>query len=326
MYEFFDKLLPEKMLENYKAILNYCDVKTSHGKLIGFIFSFGLLLSLFIATVSFFIFSLSTILFAIIWAGSYFVIEIFIYMRFWMIAEKRGNFVETILPDALQLMSMNLKAGLTTDKALITAARPEFGPFEKELRRGGKDIMTGKTTKEVLHGIRKRIKSDLLDRTFMLIAEGMDAGGELSDLLEQTAEDIENTKAVQREVRANVMMYVIFIFFAASIGAPIIFGISTYLLEVMQTQFGRYNVPESVSGEIGIKLGEFGVQISPDFLMLYTLLSLAITSIFGGMIIGLIKDGEEKSGIKYIPMLFGLSLIIFFAMRMFVSGMFTGLL
>ena len=73
-------------------------------------------------------------------------------MMLWFRVESRSKEVENILPDALQIMAMNIRAGLTTERALILTARPEFGIFEKELKRAGKEILAGKDLKESMTG------------------------------------------------------------------------------------------------------------------------------------------------------------------------------
>lgn len=325
MYKIFANIIPKKIREKYMDMLTFCDIKVSHEDLIGFIVSFGAGLSLFIAINLLTIFFMSTIMFIFTWLMIYFLFEIAIYMRFWLIAEKKANMIDYALPDALEMMSMNLKAGLTVEKAFIASTRPEFGPLEEEFRKAANDMLVGRSLREALMNISIRNKSGMLSSTMNMISQGIDSGGELSDLLEETAEDIRQTKAVQKEVRANVMMYVFFIFFAAAIGAPVIFGISTYLVEVMQTQFDRYDFSEVNTGNIGLNIGGGNIGITPDFLVLYTVASLLITSIFGGMIIGIIKSGKETSGVKFIPILFIISVGIFFAVRMFIASMFVGL-
>jgi MFS-type transporter involved in bile tolerance (Atg22 family) len=59
--------------------------------------------------------------------------------------------------------------------------------------------------------------------------------------------------------------------------------------------------------------------------MLYSILSLTVTSIFGGILIGLIQEGEEKAGLRYIPLLLLFSLSIFFLARFFVTRVFTSI-
>jgi archaellum biogenesis protein FlaJ (TadC family) len=61
------------------------------------------------------------------------------------------------------------------------------------------------------------------------------------------------------------------------------------------------------------------VQISPSFLRTYALTVLTFTSIFGGLLIGLLQGGNERAGIKYIPILLILNMAIYFGARLFLA-------
>ncbi len=323
MYKYAAKLLPSSIRRSYHDLLRYNDVRIDYDRFIGFIFLFGLGVAFVFAFDATVILLLTTDIFIISLLVSFLVSQILIYAWLVLAADSKGRFVESVLPDALQLMAMNLKAGMTTDRALLLAARPEFGPLEKELSKAGKQILSGKETRYALLEIQAKIKSETLDRTIRLIVQGLESGGELSDLLEQTADDIQNTRLIQQEVQANVLMYAIFIFFAAAIGAPMLFGISTYLVEVLSRQMAQVNIPEAVMS--GIKIAQGRVAVSPQFLMMFTLASLTITSIFGSLIIGIVKKGDSKQGARYIPILLIISFSVFFFVRSMVGGILTGL-
>ncbi len=321
MYGYVSKILPGRARQNYEDLLGYIDARVDPAKFIGFIMVFGLGVAFAASFNALILFSVSADMFFLLFVSSYALFELAIYLWVSLAADSKGKFVENILPDALHLMSMNMKAGITTERALLMAARPEFGPLEKELSKAGKQVLSGKDIKYALLEIPRRIKSDVLERTIRLIVEGIESGGELSDLLEQTAEDVQNTKLVKSEVQANVLMYAIFIFFAAGIGAPLLFGISTFLVEVMSKQMSQFNLAET--GIQGIRIA--GLAVNPEFLRLFSFASLAVTSFFGGLVIGIIKKGREKDGVKYIPVLILLSYSVFIFVRSSVSGIFIGL-
>lgn len=331
-YAFISRILPRKMREGYESLLSYTGISTHPEKFIGFMFIFGFGIAFAVAFDAMMLMGLTVNTTLMIFALTYVIFEVLVYMWVWFSAESKGKFVDGILPDALQLMSMNIRAGMTPDRALLLSARPEFGAFEQEISRAGKEILAGKDVGTALTGISKRIKSRLVDRTMNLVVEGMKSGGELADLLEQTASDIQSSKLVEKEVRANVLMYVIFIFFAAGIGAPLVFGISTHLVETLTEQMGKYQTAEfTVAPTAGVTpFGSFEafqgvakISVDPNFLIMYASLCLIVTSIFGGLIIGLIKDGKEKQGVKYIPPLLAMSLILFFATRMIIASIFA---
>ena len=70
-------------------------------------------------------------------------------------------------------------------------------------------------------------------------------------------------------------------------------------------------------------VGFGGISITPEFLLLFSVVAILITTIFGGLIMGIIDSGKEKAGIKYIPIMTVLALTIFFAARIIISNVFS---
>jgi len=314
MYRSLSKIYPSKIRDKYKDLLKYSDTETDHEQYIGTNVAFGLIISLLTAAILSFFMRIQMNTTVLVFVFAFVLIEIIGYLLLILKADAKGKFIEEILPDALLLMSMNIKSGMTTDRSLIMSARSEFGPLERELNKAGKQILAGKEVRYALLDMTTRIRSDLFERTIRLIVEGIESGGELSSLLQQTAEDIQNTKLVHNEVRSNLMMYSIFIFFAVGFGAPLLFGISTYLVGSVGTQIATFQTVNQP--------GAATMHISTGFLVIFALLSLTITSFFGGLIIGIIKSGSEKAGIKFIPILIIVSFLVFFVVRGMVSSIF----
>ena len=158
-----------------------------------------------------------------------------------------------------------------------------------------------------------------------MLREGISKGGNLSHLLDGLAEDISQAKLMKKEVHAFVLMYAIFIFFAAGVGAPLLYGISSFLVGTMQqiqTPTPELSIPASMKSMKFLRIGGAGIEVSPEFLTVYSITALLITSVFGGLIIGLIKEGSEKAGLKYIPILLLLSLGVFYISRKLVTTIF----
>ncbi|MBM3309439.1 MAG: type II secretion system F family protein, partial [Candidatus Altiarchaeales archaeon] len=116
------------------------------------------------------------------------VLILAVYSAPMLLADSRGRFVEGILPDVLKLMSSNLRAGLTIDRSLINAARPEFGFFQKEISQVAGKIVSGKTLEEALSELSTKIKSKNLETTIDLIIQGIRSGGSLAGSLDRIAD------------------------------------------------------------------------------------------------------------------------------------------
>ena len=327
---FFYAVSPKGYKKWVERHIDYCNLDVSPIKLIGFFTFFSIGIGFAAGFLAFTLLSVPGEVMLAVWAGGFVVAEIIMHVVLLLIADSRANFVETILPDALQIISSNLRSGLTPDKAILTSARPEFGPLENELRKVSKETLSGKPFDESLRGITKKIKSRVLEKTVDLLVEGLAKGGSLTTLLDSIAEDVRQVKLLRGEIKSFVTMYGIFIFFAAAIGAPILYSVSTYMVQTLTTlggQIGTEDVLSSVSTSLPLVFKFKNSAITPDFLLQYSTIALTVTSIFGSLLIGLVQDGTEKSGIKFIPVLLGMSLGIFFGSQLvlkYIFSAFTG--
>jgi len=324
MYEYIIKILPKRLVRDYQRLLTHAGKERAQLRFIGFAYLFGIVIGIALVPVFSMFFHwapISLVLGAII---VFALLECVIYARLMLRADARSRKVEAVLPDALQLIAINLRAGLTVDKALLNSARREFGPLQEQIAYAGKQIVAGRPVKDAFLSIPQKIRSDTLKRNVDVIIEGMESGGELADLLQETAEDLRNARVIEAEVKSVVLTYAIFIFFAAAIGAPLIFGVSTYLVDTMTTKTADVSLTDIISSEsvnTGISVTR-SVSIDTGFLRMYAIASLMITSFFSALIIGMIKEGNEKRGLKYVPLMMALSLIIFFGTRWFVARTF----
>ncbi len=321
MYRLLSKVYPKGVRKNYEVLMDYLNFEIDTEIFLGvvFFFTFGISLGL-----TFFISKVINFPFLLIFLVLFLTLQFVVYIIMLLRVDAKAKFVEEVLPDVLQLMSSNLKAGMTTGRALILSARTEFGPFQAEINQIGKEITLGKELDEALIDMTKRIRSDKLKKTVLLIITALNSGGELASLLDQTAQNLRQQRFVEEKMRSSVMMYVIFIFFAIGLGAPMLFGLSSFLVEILTQNLALVNIPKtSVAQALPLSFGQVSVPL--DFIVMYALVSLVVTSILGSMILGLISKGKEKSGFKFVPILIGLSVSVFFASRFLIKTMLGGL-
>ncbi|MEK6934664.1 MAG: type II secretion system F family protein [Nanoarchaeota archaeon] len=318
VYRILTRVLPKKVRSHYNNLFLYSKIEVDKEKFLGFFLLFSLLLSLALSFIIAFLFKFNLLITFII---ILIIIQLAFYFGLSLKADANAKFVETVLPDALQLMTSNLRAGLTTDRALILSARPEFGPLSYEINEAGKKITLGKDLGTALEEMAGHFKSTIFKKTIILIVSGLKSGGELTELLDQTSINLRREKLLEEKIKTNVLMYVIFIFIAIGFGAPILFGLSSFLVEIMQTNLAQINVPETTS----LPLSFSQVVIQPSFILTFVIVSLITTSILGSLVLGLIGKGSEKAGLRYIPILSSLTLTVFFITRFLISVMFSGI-
>jgi len=321
LYEFIFQKLPKNYKKWIENQLNCADFTIPAHNYSGFSILYGITLGM---VLFFVIFIIGIAAIQIAFALGIFTMVIFMGIMHAipiMVSDSRAKFIDEILPDALRLISSNIRSGLTPDKALLLSARPEFGPLEKEIRRSAKLTLSGESIENAVQTISNNISSKALKRSVDLLTEGIGRGGNLASLLDGLADDIRQTRILKREVQALVMMYAIFIFFAAGIGAPLLYGISSFLVETMQEMGSKISVQQSFP--TGMKFMTFrGMSIEPQFLVYFVSISLGITAFFGGLLMGLIQEGTERAGLRYIPILLMISLSIFFITRFLIERVF----
>ncbi|MEM5811725.1 MAG: type II secretion system F family protein [Candidatus Aenigmatarchaeota archaeon] len=304
---------PGFLIKKFEEYHSLASIETEFEKFFVYSFNFSLAFSFFIFVLSIIFFKS---LFSIILIPIGFLLSmVLILVNLNLIADKKARFSEEVLPDLLLLMASNIRAGLTPDKSLVLSARPEFGILEREIKSVATKSLAGKPFEEALLELTKKIKSRLIERTINLIIEGVKKGGEIAKLLEQTANDIRDLKTMKREISSQVGMYVIFIFIASGIISPALFSFSSYLLETLQ----KISKEVRIEGPTTASLPQFkflrfggGISISVDFIRIYALSINLLISFFGSLIIGLISEGREKAGVKFIPSLLTLNIAVFF--------------
>jgi len=325
MYKFVYSIMPKNYKSWLEAHIGYCDLKIKPEKLFGSLLFLGALISISISLLLFLFKFLSFFYFIFSFLLLFLICEIIFHGLLVFTADTRANYVEEILPDALQIISSNMRAGLTHDKAILTSARPEFGPLEKELKNAAKETLSGKPLEEALRNMTKRIKSKLLERTVYLLIEGMEKGGSITALLESIATDIRQVRILKREIKSYVMMYGIFIFFAACIGAPLLYSVSIFLVETMTKFGGGIELEELPQAQVRLPLGTIKIsEITPEFLSLYSYLAIGITTFFGSLLIGLVQEGTEKAGLKFLPIFFPIGFGVFLISQIAIRAIFAG--
>jgi pilus assembly protein TadC len=290
---------------------------------------FNILLTLFIFYTGYFRGDTFIILFPTLlalWTIVLFLIRMLLWMIFYFVVDlkifKRRLALEEVLPDFLMLTSSNINAGMPIDQALWFAVRPRFGILAREIEEVAKTTLVGDDLKDALITFTKKYDSVVLKRSINLLLEGLESGGKIADIINKIAIDIQNTRTFKKEMAASVTTYVIFISFATVAAAPVLFALSNQLLGIIIKIMGGIST-SSGSGP-GMTFDASAISLS-DF-NIFAMATLTMTSVFSAMIISIIKKGNVKEGLSYIPSFVITSLIIYLvaskALGFFLGGMF----
>jgi len=250
------------------------------------------------------------------------ILSIFVYLD--VKIYQRTKQVEEVLPDFLQLTSANIGAGMPIDRALWLAVRPRFGVLAKEIEEIAKATIAGEDLEKALVTFSQKYDSNMLKESINLLIAGINAGGEIAELLNKISINIQETKLMQKEISANVMTYVIFIAVATIGAAPFLFALSFQLLQTTQSITSNIQLDNTGGANAMFSFNFSGEGISLANFSNFALLMIIISSIFSVFIISTIRKGSIKEGLKLIPVFIGVSVVIFILSKMLFGSLLGG--
>lgn len=253
-------------------------------------------------------------LFIVILGGSiYFILDIKIYNR---TMEIENNFSEYLV-----LVTTNLKGGLSFEESLWTAIKPEFGVLADEMSVVSKEVMTGGDLEESLFRFVNKYNSPSLTRTVQLISGEVQTGGKIAYLLDDIIDNLRKSKSLKDELAANTLSFIIFIGAIVIVISPVLFSLAFALMEILLDVTGIVASAGGDGGQFGLEVSE--IDLNPDYFEYFSMVALSVTSLFASMIISIIKNGDIKGGIRYLPFFVVSTLIVYSIGMNILGGLFS---
>lgn len=260
---------------------------------------------------------------------SWFVIQIFFAILFILLVYfyldlrlyQRTKKMEEHLPDFLQVLSANLKGGMTFERALWSSVKPRFNVLGNEMARASKKVMTGYEVSKALVELSEKYDSLMLRRTVDLIISEVESGGNVADLIDRIVENLKETRALKNELSASAITYVIFISVIVVVISPLLFALSFNLLILLINFIGNLSV--ATQNVRGLPFIFSRVNINPDNFRIFSIIAIFVVSLFSSLIVSIVEKGYIKAGVKYIP-LFVFGSLGFYFLFMKILGVFFG--
>lgn len=230
------------------------------------------------------------------------------YLYYEFVIFNRTREIENVLPDFLDEVSVNLRSGMSFDKALWNSISPEFGILEKEIEIVAKKVMAGYDTEEALKEFSEKYDSNLLQESIDMIIVGIKSGTNISELIEKIAENVKDAYYLKKELIASVTSFVIFIAFTAVIISPILFALSLNLMTIVQNLGEKLTITSTYN----VLPFNFGFKtIEPKDFILFSKISIIIIATISSMIIADLREGNIKAGLKYIFLFSPIAYVIY---------------
>jgi archaeal flagellar protein FlaJ len=261
------------------------------------------------------------------------IIESLFFVFLYITADNRAKKIEEVLPDALFMISANIRAGMTTENAVMASAKPEFGPLEEEIRRMSAKTFGGTSLNQALMDMSNRVRSTTLKRAVRLLVEGNSLGGQMAALLYEVGQDMRNVGALKRELMNLTLMYTIFIVFSCVVASPLLFATSVYYTQLSETISGRVNIdpselPAGATGFLGSVGGgsDPSNQINGEDMQNFAIACIVVTTFFSSLVLAQIRHGKLNAALKYVPIFMTAALLIFFLAEWGLNAMFKSIL
>jgi pilus assembly protein TadC len=261
------------------------------------------------------------------------IFESMFFLFLYITADNRAKKIEEVLPDALFMISANVRAGMTTENAVMASAKPEFGPLEEEIRRMSAKTFGGSSLNQALTEMAGRVRSNTLKRAVRLLVEGNSLGGQMASLLYEVGQDMRNIGALKRELMNMTLMYTIFIVFSCVVASPLLFATSVYYTTLSESITAKVSIdPKSLpAGATGF-LGSVGKPVDPgskitgEDMHNFAIACIVTTTFFSSLVLAQIRHGKLNAALKYIPIFMSLALIFFFGAQYGLKLMFKSIL
>ena len=99
-----------------------------------------------------------------------------------------------MLPDFLQVVSSNLKGGMSFERSLWAAIKPRFSILANEMAEVSKKVMTGHDVNKALLEFSEKYNSPMLRRAIDLLISELESGGNIAELIDKVVENMKETK------------------------------------------------------------------------------------------------------------------------------------
>lgn len=225
--------------------------------------------------------------------------------------------IEKYWPEALRLIADTMKAGSSFDYALREAASADFGPLSYEFNEVIRRLEMGDTTLDALNHLALRVDSKTVRRTVTLIQECLRTGAQLSEVLEEIANDTKNLFRIKKERVTKTMLQVIFIFAAGGVIAPGIFGLVSVIISFLTDVASS----TGVAGAQAIAEATVAQNTMSLLLDLYILIEVFAAS----AMISIMRDGKLTNLFLYFSVMIVIAYIVFSLAQFVLGNMITGM-
>jgi len=208
---------------------------------------------------------------------------------------RRISRLEAEFPAMVRDISLSVKSGMTLKGAMSMAAGGQYGALTKAIKQMDNMISWGVSFDDALLHFAKKYPTVLIRRTVFTLIEASRMGGQLGEILEGVATDVEETKALEKRRSSETKPYLMVCYISYFVFLAVILIMSYVFLPMMKEAANATSGATLPGG-----MGQFAV--SDADLATYNLLffhALVIQGFFAGIVTGKIGEGKVVAGLKH---------------------------
>jgi flagellar protein FlaJ len=209
-------------------------------------------------------------------------------------ARKIGK-IESEFPALVRDISLSVKSGMTIEQAVRMAAAGQYGALSSAIKHMDHMISWGSSFDDALLHFAKKYPTPLIRRTVFTLIEASRMGGQLGEILEGVALDVEETKSLEKRRSSETKPYLMVGYISYFVFMAVILIMSFVFLPMMKEAAGATS-----GGNLPSGVGRFAVSGSD--LAKYNRLffhALIIQGFFTGIVTGKMGEGKAIAGLKH---------------------------
>jgi flagellar protein FlaJ len=239
------------------------------------------------------------------------------YALVYELQKRRLRETENAVPDFLARLASVNEAGVTVVKSLERVKDSDLGPLGAEVRRAWRDVEWGGDVQSALRRMQRRADTPMVDRAVTLIANSMEASGDIAPVLRIAADEAQNTRRLRRERRQEMLTYLMVIYISFFVFLGIIVALTVAFIPAIKQAgtaavgtggtAGATGVGPSLPSGIFSSIRDVNVDS-------YTLLFFHVSSIQGvcsGLVAGKLGEGDVRDGVKHAAVMLVLAYALF---------------
>ncbi|MGD1118327.1 MAG: type II secretion system F family protein [Dehalococcoidales bacterium] len=203
--------------------------------------------------------------------------------------------LEAEFPAMIRDISLSVKSGMTLKGAMSMAAGGQYGALTRAIKQMDNSISWGISFDDALIQFAKKYPTVLIRRTVFTLIEASRMGGQLSQILEGVATDVEETKALEKRRNSETKPYLMVCYVSYFVFLAVIMIMSYVFLPMMKQA-------SIVTSGTALPSGMNKFAVSDADLSRYNMLffhALVIQGFFAGIVTGKMAEGKVVAGLKH---------------------------